>query len=158
MSLLEWIQRHGCQSQTTMSRATLGLAAGAVTGGLIIGAALSVIFASSAIQEGFFQQEGRFIGSLYFVMLVVFATLYSTVVFAIGLAAVTPLWWGLHRIGVRCWSAASPLGALLAGGTMLAFTQSWLAAGALAGIGAIVGAVIWRVAYRSAGSCAVGVG
>jgi hypothetical protein len=71
-----------------------------------------------------------------------------------GLVAVAPVWWGLHRLGVRCPEAASLLGAAATTTVMTPFIfgsggDIFLAAGVSLS-GAAVGLTVWRVAYRRA--------
>jgi hypothetical protein len=150
LSALSWIQAHGCQSQTTLPRAALGLIAGAFTGASLVAVGVpTVIYAMQFPEIGSVGAPGVFIFGLMAAFPVAF------VAFAVGLSLIAPVWWGLHSLGMRCWSIASPLGALAAGGVTLLVTQHLLLGLAMATTGAITGAVIWKVAYRPAGVCGV---
>ena len=75
----------------------------------------------------------------------------ALVVWIVGLGLTSPIWWGLHNLGMRCWSLAAPLGAALLGGAALLLTglsseALWIVP-PMALIGAVVGFVVWKVAY-----------
>lgn len=147
MSVLAWIQAHGCQSQTTPIRAAQALAAGAAVGASLVavGAALLPLAGVPWSDKG---PEASV--PLYAAAAIILAFPIAFGAFAIGLTAIAPLWWGLHSVGVRCWSAATPLGALLSGGVMFLFNQSLSQTAFMAFVGAVVGWTIWKVAYRRA--------
>lgn len=113
----------------------LGCAAGALT--TVLG-----LFAFDAVARGFaVALEG-----LLFITFV-FSPLIA-LIWALGLGLVAaPVWAVLHRLKVRCWSAAMILGALLCGCAGL-LGGDWRVVGLMATQGALVGLVVWVTAYR----------
>jgi hypothetical protein len=84
--------------------------------------------------------------------------------YGVGLLAASPFWYALHAAGLRGWRAAAGLGAFL---TVLAYSvfalvnsvristasDFWFLAeflGVMSLLSAVVGIVVWRVAYRPA--------
>ena len=135
------------------------IAAGALTGATIIAAPTFVL---SLVYESIDQfLSGNF-------LMVMWTFVVAFVVWAIGLVVVgLPLWWLLHKKGVRRWWVAALCGAATAfvGAFALslalmllvesspfkdpgAFAMIVLAAVEIGVYGAIVAAVIWRIAYR----------
>jgi hypothetical protein len=131
----------------------LALAAGALTGGVSIG----VAFAVSTILE-----SHRDAATVLPVALIV--SFFAFVVYATGLAVLAaPIWAVLHAVGLRGWRAAVLLGGglcflvgfgMAADGAVSAYQAAELlpagahSGGLFAASGAIVGFVIWKVAYR----------
>lgn len=140
MEILQWIRAHGCNSEVTLPRAALGICTGAIAGGLFVAAG------DEAWSMATSQQGSTLFGMVWPV---------ASGVFALGLLAVSPLWAALHRIGVRCWSAAMPSGTLLSGLAALALFGDFYVAGLTGVAGGLAGLVTWRVAYRTTGACAV---
>ena len=109
MSVLAWIRAHGCQVETTAKRAAGGLVAGALIGSALVAVGMGVLI-------GFSSQDTALAAYMASAPAAVLVFLYALPAFSTGLLAATPIWSVLHRVGVRCWSASSPLGALLSGG------------------------------------------
>lgn len=156
--------------ETSVLRAVLALIVGAVAGGVIVSAVLSISFTMDA-------PGARFSPALALLIFV-----YAFVVWGAGLFAIAPLpWIALHVTHRRGWPYAVILGGLATFVTMLAFLtngfglvnrsgfsatdavgptwidgwitgRGWLEAAEMAGIvaliGTVVGFAVWRVAYR----------
>jgi hypothetical protein len=148
MSVLAWIKAHGCQVETNAGRATVALLSGALAGGGLVAISVGAMLGAGT-------QQSLLAALLVGTSSAVLVFLYSFTAFALGLTLTVPIWWGLHALGVRCWSASAPLGALLSAGAMWLLSGSVVWAAALAAVGALVGALIWKVAYRHVGVCAV---
>ena len=143
---------------TNTRRATLALTAGAVIGAL--GVAVVVLLLAT-IATGVVSAADLIVAILIFIVALVG---WSLGLFLFGL----PLWWLFHRNGWRSRRVAMLLGALttfviillleMSGGVFAVATgdseaghlQSFVWAGVMALLGAIVALVIWRIAYRPA--------
>lgn len=125
---------HACQGrQVTPESAGRGLLAGAAAGALITGL------------------PGILGGPLVF-MTVLIAFLF----WATGVALAAPVWWLMHRLKLRCWSACMLLGAVAAPlGTRFFGGWYWPFMAIISIVGAIVGLVVWNVAYRKPAEGAV---
>jgi hypothetical protein len=143
---------------TTFGRAAFALAIGAAAGGILTG----LIFAT-LVPFGFTNPEhdpptlGDLLGAIPVVS--VFATLgYGAALVLVGV----PMWLLMHRLGWRSWLDAM-LGGFLAAGLACFVVRSSITAGTallfgwrpiiesvllVAAIGATVGLVVWRIAYR----------
>lgn len=138
--------------QRVLKRPILGFAAGAVTGGALVSAFMTFVYATSYPVEG-----GTFVPDFQgTVMWAVLSLTVATIVWAIGLIIVGyPIWLLLHRFSTR-----GPLAAALSGVTAVYLVG--LALGPLsvtsaldldrillAIAGGVVGFVIQRIAYKS---------
>jgi hypothetical protein len=167
MTLLGRIFHQGCERETTLGWASIGLFAGAVVGTVLVG----LLFAVLGVVEG------GSIASVVQVVLVV--TFYGLFVWLAGLAVIgAPGWWILHSLGARCQQAAMIYGGALlliinlslpalighsaedSGGptvingqlTAHGWVQQLKTAIPMALIGAAVGWVVAKIAYRPARS------
>jgi hypothetical protein len=141
---------------TTIDRAAIALVVGALVGSLLVGATMIVLGLAGV-------GSGQLIDP---VRLGLIAPIYAFFYFAAGLAAVgVPIWIVLHRRGYRGRLAATVTGFFAAGLTWL-LLQTWnnivrgtipevgelwpvlISALPVAIIGAVVGFVVWRIAYR----------
>jgi hypothetical protein len=135
--------------RTTLPRAALALAVGACVGGGSV-AVLATLAAGLLIATG-----GGGSDPVALMMMALLTGLVATVVYMFGLALIgAPAWWLMHSCGLRERWACAALGAFLNGGVMLALQlpspspNMWITPAIFAAIGALVGAVIWRVAYE----------
>lgn len=121
---------HACQGRVvTQSSAIKGFAAGAGVGAVLTG------------------WPGILAGPLVFLTMGV-----AYLGWAAGMALAVPIWWVMHRAGLRCWSAPTILGALLAPlGPYFIADWGWQLALYFSVAGAIAGLVLWNVAYRKPG-------
>jgi hypothetical protein len=118
---------HACSSRTVSTESAIG--------GFVAGAGVG------AVLTGW---PGIIGGPLVLLTLII-----AFVGWAAGMALALPLWWIMHRLGLKCWSAPTLLGALLAPlGTLLVGSWVWQLAAYFSVVGALAGLVLWRVAYR----------
>ena len=145
---------------TTWARMLLGLAAGAFCGGLL--AAIGMGLIPGIISK--FGQNGNLEtwSDIFGLSLILMA--YASVVYAVGLVCLgAPAWALLHWLGWRRNWHAALLGAVLNFGALLVLllsagagrpragleiAQNVAFAAMFAAAGAIVGSVIWWIAYR----------
>ena len=80
----------------------------------------------------------------------VLAFFFATIIWALGLFIVgTPAWRVLHWLGLRGPVTASVTGFVLAGGAIaLIAWEAWMGIGLNAVLGAVIGHIVWRKAYR----------
>ncbi len=124
----------------------LGVLAGAAAGGFLLSAEAFVAMAWPPYGCGP-ACGSAMLGTLLFLGL---ASLIAAFIYGLGLALLAgPLWWLLHRSGYRGWLAAVLLGAVLnlVVGVVIAGCSLGIVA-CLTGTGAVVGLLVWRVAYR----------
>ena len=143
---------------TDPRRATLAVIAGAIVGAL--GVAIVVLLLATA-GTGTLNLSDLIVSILIFIVAL---TGWALGLFLFGL----PLWWLFHRNGWRGWRVAMLLGAFTTfvivvmleatGGIFAVATgnsdggdlTSFVWAGVMALLGAVVALVIWRIAYRPA--------
>ena len=80
----------------------------------------------------------------------ILAFFFATIIWALGLFIVgTPVWRVLHWLGLRGPVTASVTGFVLAGGAIaLIAWEAWMGIGLNAVLGAVIGHIVWRKAYR----------
>jgi hypothetical protein len=157
---------------TTRRRAAAAVAAGAAAGAVATNAPMLVVGLFFIGEPGGFQNQH--------IPLLFYMFFLSFIVWSVGLALVgVPMWWLLHKKGLRSWWVAVLCGAIAAfvggfavslaltlpienasfadsgghtmiDGEMTAYGWQSLVLGAVQiGVcGAIVAAVVWRIAYR----------
>jgi hypothetical protein len=157
---------------TNVTRAIAALAAGASVGAVVTNADLLVIGVLYAGEPGGIQSQH--------IPLVISMFFLAFIIWGAGLVVVgAPMWWLLHRKGLRSWWIAVLSGAIAAfmgglalsmaltlpiehssfgdsgGDTMIdgeltayGWQELFLGAVEVGVVGAIVAAVIWRIAYR----------
>jgi hypothetical protein len=141
--------------ETSWRRVVVALGLGALTGGLL---APPSVLAGDLLRGAISPADLSFSDLVEAWPVLLAITLFAIAPYGIGLLAIgAPAWVIAHRIGLRHWSVAAALGAILNVSVLalLAHEGIWAFAmfrkgGALAfaPAGAIVGLVVWRVAYR----------
>ncbi|MBS0298169.1 MAG: hypothetical protein JSR45_17860 [Proteobacteria bacterium] len=144
--------------QATVSRAMIGLGAVAVGASVLLSGTILALV--RLVPAG----ANPFAGRPWWIWLTLLAT--YAVVFLMIEALALPVWWALDRRGVRQWWVAALVGGLGGGGAATALMawslyrksiamppggMTWLlGAPALisAVAGAVMGLVVWRIAYR----------
>ena len=116
--------------ETDIGEGSIALFAGALAGGVLTGSTLAFAFVDWS--------AGVRLGSVAQLLALAFiSTSFALLVWLFGLLLVgVPCWLILHHLGARHWSFAIALGTALT-----------LPFGPLAPIGAVVGFIVWRVAY-----------
>ena len=147
--------------ETTASGVACALLAGALTGGALVGLELATVshfIAVSPKSHHAYSLRGA-------VTTFVPVALVALIFFAGGLAIIgAPLWLAMHRLGWRSWLDAAVAGFVATGiGMFLLSAWPFISHGHkslhdwwkivehtfyIAPVGAIVGLVIWRIAYR----------
>lgn len=150
MTILGRIFHQGCERETTLGGAAKGLATGALTGTGLVG--VSFVVAGGLGGMG-----------AVAVPMAIFVMLYALPVWAVGLLVFgVPGWWLLHRLGARCQQAAMIYGgglcfvaalavvgwAMTSGGEVPDLAQVLVLASILALMGAAVGWVVAKIAYK----------
>lgn len=152
----------GVQYETTLSRAALAIVAGAGSGALLVSAFVMATEFGEPVPTFIAGIEGA--SSIFG---------FAFAAWIVGLVILAPIpWLTLHRRHRRTWRVAAALGASLAsivglvisaailmdfgeiiqGQMALKDILSTIGIGCLFGIaGAIVGVIVWRVAYRQSG-------
>jgi hypothetical protein len=146
--------------EVTSRRAAVGLASGAVCGAVLVVGFELVLSVADGVAEA---AAGRttVIGSAFASAAPIFVLsfLVAFVAYGAGLVCLAgPLWALLHVYGARSAPVAVLLGAALNGGVIFLLYAGVIeprffrlvAAAAFALAGAIVGFIVWRVAYRRA--------
>lgn len=144
---------HPCDRTIDRTSAVRGVLAGAAVGGLLTTLLMTVgILPLSAPA---LPAEWPHAAMMAFGMFV-WADILATFSWAIAITLIAaPIWAVFNALGVRCWSAAMPLGAVLAPAPfVLVGADDILAMASISIVGAATALVIWLIAYpsRSAGA------
>jgi hypothetical protein len=149
----------------TFDRAFIGLAAGAVWGGVMTDLALTAYFVAGATRPSPWSgpmalEIAKALG--FGLLIAVPVILLAFILWLLGLLVVgAPVWWLMHRLGVRSARLAAVFGVIVPPALYLASSlhgrptsivwaleEEWAIYLTLAAIGAIVGWVTIKIAYR----------